>query len=257
MLNWGAERPPYRKLLVEGNPANLVDMEKLIPKDYTNIRNRVLSAQEIQALKIALDANPVKKEIQIVIWLCLSCTCRIGELLMTEWSHIDFEARTWFIPKANSKGRDKTKTDHTVYLSDFALKQFKELHTLTGNSKWAFPATFTDQHVCERSASKVIGDRQLKFMNRSRKLANRTENNSLVIGSEQWTLHDLRTTSATMIQKLVSKDDKGNKGIFIAQLCLHHKVITGAAEHYLFDDYKDILKEAWQTLGHELEKLTA
>jgi len=53
--------------------------------------------------------------------------------------------------------------DQIVYLSDFALDQFKQLHVLTGDMLWVFPATLKDGHVCIKSTSKLIGDRQVKF----------------------------------------------------------------------------------------------
>ena len=105
--------------------------------------------------------RPIKHELQIAMWLCLSTICRIGELLMTEWKHVDFKKRTWFIPAANFKGEQGAKTDQLVYLSDFALDQFKQLHTMTGDTSWAFPATFKEGHVCVKSASKQIGGRQV------------------------------------------------------------------------------------------------
>lgn len=252
MLRWASARKPYRKLLIEGNPSELIDMETLIPDDYTNIRERVLSEEEITKLFDRLKDNPVKENIQMAIWICLSCTCRIGELMMAEWSHVDFNEKTWFIPKENSKGREKRKTDHTVYLSDFALNHFKRLKVLAGESRWCFPAKYTDSHLIKSAASKEIGDRQIRFMNRTSKLKHRIENDSLVIGDEVWTVHDLRRTSSTMIQSLIPTIE----GELVAQLCLHHKVITGSARHYLFFQYKNQMRHAWDLLGKKLQSLT-
>ena len=167
MISWAEMRQPWRKLLIEGNPAALIEIAKLLPKDFTKVRERRLTIEEIKKLKAVFDGTEsryaqaengkkygieraIKKEVQIAMWLCLSTLCRIGELLMTEWAHVDFEKRTWFIPKANTKrsGKKDTRTDHTVYLSDFALAQFKKLQTLTGVGKWAFPARYNDSHVC-------------------------------------------------------------------------------------------------------------
>lgn len=41
--------------------------------------------------------------------------------------------------------------------------------------------------------------------------------------------------------------------ILLADLCLHHNVVTGSAKHYLFDDYTDELREAWEKLGNRIE----
>lgn len=263
MLRWAEKRKPWRVLLVDGNPAELVDVKQLVPNDYTKERKRQLSLEEIIKLKIIFDETtnnyadakmkygverPLKKEVQIALWLCLGTVCRIGELLMTEWSHVDFQERTWFIPAANTKGERGRKRDQLVYLSDFTLDQFRQLHALTGDSRWAFPARYTAEHVCEKSVSKQVGDRQIKFKNRSRKLQCRVENNNLVLGEEEWTPHDLRRTGATLMQKLkVSRD--------VINLCQNHVIGSKVDRVYLLDDYAEEKREAWKRLGGRLEAI--
>jgi integrase len=258
MLRWAEKRKPWRALLVDGNPSELVEIKKLVPKGYTKERKRMLSIDEIKKLKFIFDSTaqsyldaptkygaerPLKKEVQIAMWLCLSTICRIGELLMAEWKHIDFKERTWFIPAANTKGEQGAKTDQLVYLSDFALDQFKQLQVLTGDTLWAFPAIFKDGHVCVKSASKQVGDRQVQFKQRSKKLAGRVENNSLVLSDdEEWTPHDLRRTGATLMQQLKVPRD-------VINLCQNHVIGSKVDRVYLLDEYADEKREAWQKLG--------
>lgn len=263
MLRWAEMRKPWRALLIDGNPSELVEIDKLVPMDYTKERTRFLSIDEIQKLKAAFDnatkiyadapskygtERPIKKEIQIAMWLCLSTICRIGELLMTEWKHVNFKEKTWFIPAANTKGERGGKRDQLVYLSDFALDQFKQLHKLSGDTLWAFPAKNNDGHVCVKSASKLIGDRQVQFKSRTKKLKFRVESNSLVLGEEEWTPHDLRRTGATMMQKLKVHRD-------VINLCQNHVIGTKVDRVYLLDDYADEKREAWQKLGDRLEAI--
>lgn len=263
MLRWAEKRKPWRALLVEGNPAELVEIKKLVPHDYTKERKRNLSIEEISKLKSIFDTTaqvyadapkkygterPLKKESQIALWLCLGCVCRIGELLKTEWKHIDFEQRTWFIPAANTKGERGKKRDHLVYLSDFTLGQFRQLHALTGDTAWAFPARYKDGHVCEKTVSKQVGDRQMKFKNRTRKLKCRVENNSLVLGKMEWTPHDMRRTGATMMQKLdIARD--------VVNLCQNHVIGSKVDQSYLLHNYADEQREAWHKLGDRLEAI--
>ena len=261
MLTWAEKRKPWRSLMIEGNPADLVEINKILPPDFTKIRDRVLSEAEIKKLKAVFDTTannylaakdkyaterPLKKEVQHAMWLCISTLCRIGELLMSEWKHIDFEKRTWFIPAGNTKKVGKRKqTDHLVYLSDFSLTHFQALKELTGDTQWVFPARYKEGHVCVKSASKQIGDRQVKFKKRTKKLKFRVENNSLVLGDAEWTPHDLRTTGATMMQQLdVTRE--------IINLCQHHAIGSQLDRHYLLHDYKDKQKDAWDRLGREL-----
>jgi len=263
MLRWAEKRKPWRALLIDGNPAELVDIKQLVPNDYTKERKRQLSIEEIIKLQTIFattaqdyaDAaqktgteRPLKKEAQIALWLCLGTLCRIGELLMTEWKHVNFEQRTWFIPAANTKGERGRKCDQLVYLSDFTLDQFKQLHALTGDSDWAFPARYKEGHVCEKTVSKQVGDRQVKFKSRTRKLQCRVENNSLVVGDEEWTPHDLRRTGATLMQKLkISRE--------VVNLCQNHVIGSKVDRVYLLDDYADEKREAWNKLGDRLEAI--
>ena len=263
MLRWAEKRKPWRALLIDGNPSELVEIDKLLPTDYTKERKRLLSIDEIKKLKTAFDTStqtyadvpkkygterPIKKEIQIAMWLCLSTLCRKGELLMTEWKHVDFEESTWFIPAANTKGERGGKRDQLVYLSDFSLDQFRQLHQLSGKTLWAFPAKNNEGHVCIKSASKLIGDRQVQFKSRTKKLKYRVESNSLVLGDEEWTPHDLRRTGATMMQKLKIDRD-------VINLCQNHVIGTKVDRVYLLDEYADQKREAWHKLGDRIEAI--
>lgn len=263
MLRWAEKRKPWRALLIDGNPAELVDIKQLVPKDYTKERKRLLSTEEIVKLQKIFETTaqdyadapqkygaerPLKKESQLALWLCLGTICRIGELLMTEWKHVNFEERTWFIPAANTKGEHGRKNDQLVYLSDFTLDKFKQLHALTGNGEWAFPARYKEGHVDEKTVSKQVGDRQVKFKSRTRKLKCRVENNNLVISDEEWTPHDLRRTGATLMQKLkISRD--------VINLCQNHVIGTKVDRVYLLDDYADEKHDAWNKLGNRLEEI--
>ncbi len=122
MLRWAEKRKPWRGLMADGNPADLVDVNKLLDHDYQEQRDRLLSPDEIRELRDifarlehdydALPAGqkysgirPVNPRVQCAVWICLSTLCRIGELLKSEWRHVDLEKGTWFIPAEATKGR--------------------------------------------------------------------------------------------------------------------------------------------------------
>lgn len=263
LFKWADMRQPWRALLAEGNPALLVDIKRMISSDYTEERDRVLSPQEIrkldglfkqQILDYAAAENkrtakrPLNPRAVCAVWLCLATICRIGELLMSRWEHIDFDTRIWFIPAANTKSTRGKKQDHYVYLSDFALKQFKALRSLT-ETEWCFPSRDGSNHVCVKSVSKLIGDRQAQFKDRPNGLKGRRNDNTLVIGAEEWTPHDMRRTGATMMQSLgVSLD--------VIDRCQNH-IIQGARtrRHYMKYDYAEEKREAWESLGAHIEEI--
>ena len=43
MLRWGEKRKPWRGLMTDGNPADLIDVSKLLDHDYEEQRDRLLS----------------------------------------------------------------------------------------------------------------------------------------------------------------------------------------------------------------------
>lgn len=82
-----------------------------LPADYESERDRVLSPAEIRKLADIFQrmdgdyANaphkrkadrPVDPKRRVALWLCLSTLCRIGELLMVRWEHVDLDKEVWF-----------------------------------------------------------------------------------------------------------------------------------------------------------------
>jgi len=272
MFAWAEARKPWRALMIEGNPSKLVELAKLLPHgcDPDAERDRVLSPEELCELRDKLEAmesayqavpagqkysvdRPLKRETQLALWICLGTLCRIGELLMARWEHVDLSAGEWFVPGQNTK----TRVDWKVYLSPFALRQFKALHALTGDTPFCFPARapkgeVAEAHVCVKSVSKQIGDRQTQFKNRKGPLARRKHDNSLVLSggrAGEWTPHDLRRTGATMMQQLgVSLD--------LIDRCQNHALAGSRIRRaYLHHDYAQEKRGAWATLGQRLESI--
>lgn len=190
MFAWAEKRKPWRGLMVEGNPMDLIEFEKLLPpgKRGSKARDRVLSVDEVRELQHILKnmeeayeaapkgkkhqaIHPLKKETQLALWICLGTACRIGELLKARWEHVDFKKGEWFIPSENAKQVRGGTPDHTVYISDFTLSHFKALRALTGDSHWCFPARSAgrspesikpvDTHVCEKSVSKLLNSAEI------------------------------------------------------------------------------------------------
>lgn len=272
MFTWAEKRKPWRALLAEGNPAELVEFNKLLPPgvdaDADAERERVLSGEELRELRVKLDEmgnayaaapagtkytidRPLKKETQLALWICLGTLCRIGELLKARWEHVDLAKGEWLVPRENTK----TKVEWKVYLSPFALRQFKALQALTGDTRFCFPArTTADEaptHVCLKSVSKQIGDRQARFKKR-KPLKNRKHDDSLVLANGrhgEWTPHDLRRTGATMMQQLGVSPD-------IIDCCQNH-VMAGSRVRraYLHYDYAQEKQEAWERLGNRIEAI--
>ncbi len=277
LYRWALTRKPWRALISDGSPAELVDRRQIVNEGYQEgIRERVLSADELREL-LAIQASlrreyellppgsrrsalrPMKRESELAIWIMLSTMCRVGETLKASWENVDLDKAEWFIPGPDTK----TKVPLLVHLSPFALRQFRELHLLTGHSEWCFPSRPTgrtrdgaapaETHVNEKSVSKQIGDRQVRFMNRPSAFDRRKHDDSLVLSggaNGEWTPHDLRRTGGTMMQALGVPFD-------VIDRCQNHKLPgSKVRRHYLHHDYADEKRSAWNLLGKHLGDIT-
>lgn len=267
MFTWAGKRQPWRKLLVEGNPIDLIDIENIVDPDYdpTNERKRVLAAAEVTELhKIFVSMQeeyekaedkratkqPIAHTTRLAIWIMLSTMCRIRELTLARWEDIDFQERTWLIPKPNVKGRTSMLL---VHLSEFALAQFQELHKYTGAGAFCFPSRDGSKALDPKSITKQVGNRQAMFKER-RAAGYRRLDNTLVLDqgrSGDWTPHDLRRTGATMMQAL-------RVDLMTIDRCQNH-VLPGSKtrRHYLHYDYAAEKSAAWDALGRHLQSLVS
>lgn len=275
LFKWAEARQPWRKLLIEGIPTSLIDIRQIISPEYENLkglRTRFLDENEIRELHTILKnttkeyelasykekrgmKDPLSMEYQFAIWICLSTLCRIGELLVAEWKHVNFKTGEWLIPKENVKSTRGTKQDLLVFLSPFALEQFKALHYITGSTNWLFPDKSGASHIDIKNVGRQINDRQIMFKERKAGVeSKRKYDNSFVLANGEkgdWTPHDLRRTGATMMQKL--EIDPA-----IIDCCQNHVLNSGNGKvrrHYQLYDYAREKKAAWLKWGEYLEKI--
>ncbi|OAI20892.1 integrase [Methylomonas koyamae] len=225
--------------IIEFDPTASLSVSKVTTKNTE--RDRVLSQDEIKLLNEQLPAAGLMQSTQCAIWIMLSTLCRVGELSKARWKHIDFDAKTFFIPVENSKN-DKA---HTVYLSDFALNQFRLLHASRQSEIWLFPNTKDTNHVCEKSITKQIDGRQNSTVYSNRSKANQ----ALVLPSGKWTPHDLRRTGATMMGNLRVHGD-------VIEKCLNHTQENKLKRVYQHQELKTEQADAWRILGERLALLT-
>lgn len=148
MFAWAERRIQWRSHFNQGNPFNYLSYQefydRIIDEGFQKIRDRYLTENEIKQLHYQLQERPTIKPIstkhQCALWICLGTLCRIGELLLAQWQHIDFENKIWHIPAANTKGKKHHKKDHNIALSDFTIAYFKTLHSKTGDNQYCFPS---------------------------------------------------------------------------------------------------------------------
>ncbi|MES2934834.1 MAG: tyrosine-type recombinase/integrase [Pseudomonadota bacterium] len=241
MFRWAEKRRPW-KSLIEDNPVELLEAQKITADDYEgNERTRTLSASEIKELADKMPKAGLLIRTEIAMWIMLSCCCRIGEIIKARWEHVDFEARIWTIPKENAKN----KNEHKVFLSDFALIYFHRLRELSGASAWCYPDAKDETHVCLKSTTKQIRDRQLTAQGRA-PMSNRSKRaDALILSGGDWVPHDLRRTGATMLQPLGVTPE-------VIERVLNHVEPDKLKRTYQTYDYADEKREAWRLLGDRL-----
>ncbi len=263
MYRWSGKREPWRSLMARGNQAELVDLKSVVLPDYEpEVRERVLDADEIRELRDTfrrmqedyeaapnrrIAIRPVLVETQIAMWLVLSTCCRIGELTKARWENVDLETGEWLVPAKDTK----TKVEWLVFLSDFALTQFKALYARTGHTPWCFPSKSGKTPIGTKTMTKQVGDRQIRFKNR-KELKGRRNDDALVLAegrNGEWTPHDLRRTGSTIMQRLGFLPD-------IIDRCQNH-VIPGSKvrRHYLHYDFAQEKLDAWEALGQHLQAI--
>lgn len=228
--------------IIENDPTSSIRKAKIGGKD--TIRDRHLSDAEIKALRIQLPNAKLLNTTECAIWIILSTCCRIGELCKAKWEHLDLEAGTWKIPAENSKNGKP----HTIYLSNFAINQFKRLLALKASEKWIYPNTDNTDHVCEKSITKQVGDRQL--MDDRKPMSGRSKYcRTLKLADGKWTPHDLRRTGATIMGNLGVRPD-------VIEKCLNHVEQNKMKKTYQHQTLESEQECAWKLLGERLELLT-
>jgi len=98
-------------------------------KHFASITDPALVGELLRSLEAFRGTFPV----QCALKLAPMLFCRPGELRQMEWRGIDFDKAEWRYLVT------KTQTDHLVPLASQAVAILRELHALTGNSRYVFP----------------------------------------------------------------------------------------------------------------------
>lgn len=246
--------------ILEVDPTATIRKAKIGGKDTE--RDRVLSEAEIRELADKVAGAKLLPSTAAAIWLTLSTACRIGELLTAQWDDIDLSSGVWKIHHT------KNGKPHTVYLSSFAIDQFKTIKTASETKQkadekagrlvkpliWIFPDRTDSKPVCVKTVSKQLADRQKEpapGIDEAKPMSNRSKKvDCLLLPGGQWRPHDLRRTAATMMVALGVLPE-------VAERCLNHVEVNKVKRIYQRHSYEKEMREAWQLLGERLELLTS
>jgi integrase len=212
------------RAIVETTPVQLLYR----PGGKERARQRVLTDDELTAYLKNPQACTRFERLSHVIMLLLLTAQRRGELALARWRDIDFNARTWTIPDANSKsGRG-----HVVPLSDWACKEFRALHRLAGRSPWVLPANGGEKPIDPKQLTRSLAKCAARFTK---------------AGIADFTLHDARRTARTGLARLRVEPH-------VAERVLNH-VQPGIAGVYDRAEYLDEKRDALTKWATHLESL--
>jgi integrase len=189
-------------------------------------RDRVLTPEEIQLFLRSAQVSNIRRQFKIALHLILMTLVRKSELMLAQWKDVHLDEAEWHIPQENSK----TGKPHIVYLSKQAVRLFKELKILAGNSVWVLPGRGTlakpFAHNAINSALKVaLQDQEIPA----------------------FTIHDLRRTASTLLHEKGWASD-------VVEKALNH-TIGGVRGVYNRAEYAEQRKEMLQFWADFIDRL--
>jgi integrase len=122
--------------------------------------------------------------------------CRRDEIAAGQWDEVDTAGRMWNIPAQ----RVKNGRGHQVPLTDAAMRIIEGLPRIEGKANLIF-TTNTVRSISGFSRAKSTLDQTILELMRGEAEAQGDDPDN-VKALEHWTLHDLRRTVATNLQKL-------------------------------------------------------
>ncbi|WP_157314085.1 site-specific integrase [Chitinibacter sp. GC72] len=206
-------------------------------------RDRVLSDSELRhLLQVALPSSNLSVKGKAGIRIMLSTVARVGELLRAKREDIDLDRREWLIPKENAKNGNA----HIIHLSTFACTAFTELLSVQDHPVWLFPDRTGTTHVCPKTLTKQIADRQRDSVPMTGRSKDAT---SLILSGGQWRSHDLRRTGSTLMGEIGIRPDVIDK-------CQNHIEENRVTRTYQRQELLAERKAAFNALGERLELLS-
>jgi integrase len=227
--------------LLDADPTSHLKKEAFGGKEEP--RERHLSEDEIkQLLRSALPGSNLTDKAKSAVKVLLATGVRVSELLSAKREDIDLDKSEWSIAE------NKSDRPHVVQLSNFAASAMKEILAIRDHDVWLFPSRTGDDHVCEKTLTKQIGDRQRGDKPPMKGRSKTKHANSLALPGGRWTPHDLRRTASTLMGELGVLDQ-------VIERCLNHTEENKIKRTYQRQQLLAARKDAFALLGNKLEVL--
>ncbi len=194
-------------------------------------RERVLSDEELAALWRAADADgfPFGRMVQLLILTA----CRRDEVREAVWAEFDLEKRQWLIPGP----RTKNGRDHLLPLSDAAMAILQSLTRPKGKAQLLLSTT---------------GETAISGLSKAKHRLHEEMAEELGAEPERWTLHDIRRSCITGLQRL-------GFPLEVTEAVANHKsgTLSGIAATYARHDYAKEKREALDAWARHVESIVS
>jgi integrase len=221
--------------LIENNPIGQMSVSTNVGKEIS--RDRFLTLPEIKVLLTNLPKVGISRQVQLAIELLLLTGCRVQELTLSEWAHVDFDEKMWHFPPENTKSRIGEEKAHDVPLNDEIIKRLTELKSLFAyiDSKFILPSITTQQGE--------PGSQPLD----KRSIARAVARNYKALQVEKFTPHDFRRTLQSNLIPL-------GVDTIVTEKLLNHE-LQGMLRIYNQYDYMDERKAALELWANKIKEL--
>jgi len=109
------------------------------PKGADTVDERCLSKEELIHVWQGLNTEYLDEQLVLAMRFLFATGQRLTETLHAKWDDFDLIEKTWTIPWATRKTRNKIKTDHIIPLTDFHLNILKQIKIFSKESEYIFP----------------------------------------------------------------------------------------------------------------------
>ena len=113
-----------------------VDLRGALTTPKENHRAAITEPSEVGALLRAIEGYSGQPTTRLALQLSALLFVRPGELRLARWREIDFDRAIWVVPAATMK----MNRPHRVPLARQAIVILRELHRITGQGEYVFPA---------------------------------------------------------------------------------------------------------------------
>ncbi len=194
-------------------------------------RERVLSDEELGALWRAADADGSR--FGPVVQLLILTACRRDEVREAAWAEFDLEKHQWLIPGQ----RTKNGREHLLPLSDAAMAILQSLPPPKGKVQLLFSTT---------------GGTPISGLSKAKHRLHEAMTKQLGSEPERWTLHDIRRTCITGLQRL-------GFPLEVTEAVANHRggTLAGIAGVYARHDYANEKKAALDDWARHVASITS